>query len=164
MWVWSWKYDFSKNFIIVWLYWFCTKKYWWVIFGKNVLFSRSHELSGAFTTFPWNFARVLDLAIRKSLCMFFLFILHLWRKIGKSRFLKAFRNEVFSRFSLNSGKIQFSSYFFAGIFKKNICAKFQRKTINSAELYLLQTLEINTQFFITELSKKIYSIIEKLWI
>ena len=64
-------------------------------------------------------------------------------KNWKIYFLEAYRNEVFSQIFLrftNSEKIIFSSHFSIGIFKKDTYAKFLRKTINSAELDLLEIL------------------------
>ena len=123
-------FEFSTNFVIAWLYWFCIEKYWWMTFDKDLFFPKNQcllfkkrRLLGAsskvgFTIFPWHFAQVLHVASSKNLWQDF-FALFLF---------------CFLR-STNSEKILLRRFS-----KKNTCAKFQRKTTNSAELEPLEIL------------------------
>ena len=126
MWI-SWIFDFSTNFAFVWLHRFYTEKNWRVIFNKDLSFAKNHvffflKKQGAptkvgFTIFLWNFAHVLYVG-------FFFFFLHLLCFLKIYRFRK---DIIFLTF-------------FVGIAQENTYSKFQRKTINSAELEPLEIL------------------------
>ena len=115
-------YYFIK--VIVWLYWFCNEKYWYVIFWRRLVFYQQPcllftewKLPGAptkvgFTALPWNFVHILYVTVPKT-CVWISLFLFLFSFLKIYRFRK---NMIFLTF-------------FVGIAKENMCTKFQRKLI-----------------------------------
>ena len=123
MWI-SWIFDFSTNFAFVWLHRFYTEKNWRVIFNKTCSLPKIMSFFLKKTR-SFNWSRVYYFSLKFCTCavrrIFFLLLLC---------FLKIyqFRKDIIFL------------TFFVGIAQENTYSKFQRKTINSAQLEPLEIL------------------------